>query len=372
MRSEAFRGVVLACVLASGGCDQKKEPGPVERPAAPVLVAAATVEDAPVYLDEIGRCTARELVTLHPQVSGRITQIHFVDGADVKVGELLFTIDPRPFQAQFAAAEAALAQAKAALDLARVDFSRVSGLLEKKAAAQQEFDAAKNSIAVSEGRVQQNQAAVETARLNLEYCTLRSPIEGRTGRRLVDSGNTVTANETALLVIQRLDPIYADFNVTERDLSAVQKAFAKGPPQAEVRIPGDSGAPRVGEITFVDTAVQEGTGTVMLRATVANGDRHLWPGRFVKVRLVLDVLKGAVLVPGRAVQMSAKGPYVYVVTSDSTAEIRPVTQGQRHDDRVVISSGLKPGERVITVGSMAVMPGGKVQVQTPPAPEPGR
>jgi len=321
----------------------------------------------PVYLDEVGRCMARELVTLQPQISGRITQIPFVDGADLKAGDLLFSIDPRPFQAQLAAAEAALSQAKAAHELAKVEFSRITGLVEKKAAAQQEYDTGKNAVAVSAARIQENQAAVETARLNLEYTSLRSPIEGRAGRRLVDVGNTVTANSTALLVIQRLDPIYADFNVTEHNLSAVQKSLARGPLQAEVRIPDESGPPRTGEVTFVDNAVQDGTGTVLLRATIANAERRLWPGRFVKVRLILDTLKGAVLVSAAATQMSAKGPYVYVVTDDSKAEFRPVQMGQRQGDRVVLTTGVKPGERVVTVGHVAIMPGGKARVDAPQA-----
>lgn len=369
MNARAGRRVLLACALALAGCDaKKKEQGPpTGPPPAAVHVAVAAAGDVPVYLEEIGRSAAREVVTLRPQVSGRITKIHVADGADVKAGEILVTIDARPFQAELAAAEAALAQAKAALDLARVDSTRVAGLLEKKAAAQQEVDTAKNAVAVSEARVQQGQAAVETARLNLEYATLRSPIDGRAGRRLVDAGNIVTANDTVLLVVQRMDPIYVDFSVSERELPAVRKSLAKAPPRVEVRIPDDPAPPRAGELTFVDNAVQEGTGTVQLRATIANPEHGLWPGLFVKVRVILDTLKGAVLVPGAVVQMSARGPFVYVVNAESTAEIRPVTIGQRHDDRVVIVSGLKPGERVISVGSMMVMPGSKVKVEEPPA-----
>jgi len=368
MRSPVSRLILLSLLAAAAGCERKQQEAPAfERPPAPVLVASAVAKDAPVYLDEVGRCSAREVVTLQPQVSGRITHIHFADGADVKAGDLLFAIDPRPFQAQLAAAVAALAQSKAALDLANVELTRVTGLVEKKAAAQQELDSARNNVAVSEARVQQNQAAVETARLNLEYATLRAPIEGRTGRRLVDVGNIVNANETNLVVIQRLDPIYADFAVTERDLSAVQKSLAKGPLRADVRIPDEPGPARSGDVTFVDNAVQEGTGTVMLRATIANADRGLWPGRFVKVRLILDMLKGSVVVPAEAVQISAKGPFVYVVTEDGKAEFRPVTLGQKQDDGVVIASGLRVGERVVTVGHVGIMPGGKVRVDTPQA-----
>jgi multidrug efflux system membrane fusion protein len=331
------------------------------------VAGVASAADVPVYLDEIGRCVAREMVTLQPQVTGRITRIHFTDGADVKAGDLLFTIDPRPFQAQLAAAEAALAQAKATLDLAKVESTRVAGLLERKAAAQQEVDAARNAVAVGEARVLQNQALVETARLDVEYTSVRSPIEGRAGRRLVDVGNTVTENATTLLTIQRLDPIYVDFTVVEKDLGAVQKSLTRGAPRVEVRLPDEPGPPLAGELTFVDSGVQEGTGTVMLRATLPNADRRLWPGRFVKARLVLDVLKGAVLVPVVATQRSAKGTFVYVLTAEGTAEFRPVTLGQRHDDQVVIASGLRAGERVVTAGHIGIMPGGKVKVQEPPA-----
>jgi multidrug efflux system membrane fusion protein len=373
MTSPLSRRILLACLLASAGCTEGNESSAqsgFERPPAAVIVATAAAVDVPVYLDEVGRCVAREQVTLQPQVSGRITEIHFADGADLKAGDLLFTIDPRPFRAELAAAEAALAQSKAALELARVELTRVAGLVEKKAAAQQELDTGRNAVTVSEARVQQNQAAVETARLNLEYTSLKSPIAGKAGRRLVDAGNTVKANETALLVIQRMDPIYADFNVAERDLSAVQQSLAKAPPRAEVRIPDEPGAPRAGEVTFVDNAVQEGTGTVQLRATIANADRRLWPGRFVKVRLILDTLKGAVLVPSVAPQVSANGAFVYVVSDDSTAEFRPVTLGQRQGDRIVIASGLKAGERVVTQGHIGIMPGGKVRVAEPAAPQP--
>jgi len=355
-------------LLAAAGCKPAgAPPAAFTPPPAAVVVAPATASDVPFYQEEIGRCVARESVMLQPQVSGRIVQIHFTDGADVKPGELLFSIDARPFQAQVASAEANLAQSRAERDLTKLEQVRATGLLEKKAISQQEVDTARNAVDVAEAKVRQHQAALETARLNLEYCTLRSPIEGRTGHRLADVGNTVTANTTALLVIQRLDPIYADFSVTEARLAGVQQSMTGKTVQAEVRIPDDAGAPRVGELTFVDNAVQEGTGTVKLRATVANGDRRLWPGRFVKVRLILDVIKGAVLVPAEAPQISAKGPYVYVVKDDMTADMRPVKLGQKQGNQVVVTEGVKAGERVVTQGHMGVFPGGKVRIDEPKA-----
>jgi multidrug efflux system membrane fusion protein len=344
------------------GC-AKKDPTTFERPPAPVSVATAVAQDVPVYLDEIGKCVAREMVSIQPQVSGRITEIHFSDGADLKAGDPLFTIDPRPYQARLDAAEATLVQAKAALELAKISFARVETLIGTKAISQQDYDTKKNAVDVADGLVKQSQAAVETARLNLEYCSILSPIDGRAGQRLVDIGNVVDANTGSLLTIQRLDPIYADFTVTENDLSAVQRNMAQGTLKVEVRLPDQPDRPAIGELTFLDNAVQDATGTVKLRATIPNGNHHFWPGRFVNVRLILRTLPNAVLVPAAAPQTSAQGPYVYVVKDDSTAELRPVKLGQRQSDLVVIEDGLKSGERVIVTGQLAVTPGGKVRVE---------
>ena len=350
---------VTAVVLA--GC-AKNAPPAFERPPAPVTVASAVSQNVPYYLDEVGRCVAREVVSVQPEVSGRITEIHFTDGADLKKGDALFTIDPRPFQAQLNLAEANLAQSRAALDLAKIQYARVEDLVESRAIARQDYDTRKNAVDVSEAQVKQNEAAVDSARLNLEYTAIRSPIDGRAGHRLVDVGNVVTANSSTLLNIERLDPIYADFTVTENDFSAVQLHTTKGSLKVEVRLPDEPDKPFVGELTFLDNAVQTASGTVLLRATVPNGAHRLWPGRFVNVRLILAMKPGAVLVPASTPQDSAKGPFVYVVKDDSTAEARPVKLGQRHGDLVVVEEGLKPGERVILNGQIAVTPGGKVRV----------
>jgi multidrug efflux system membrane fusion protein len=182
----------------------------------------------------------------------------------------------------------------------------------------------------------------------------------------VDVGNVVKENETVLLVIQRLDPIYADFSLAENDLSAVQRHMARHTLRVEARLPDEPDKPRQGKLTFLDNSVHDGTGTVKLRATIANGDRRFWPGRFVKVRLILDVLRRAVMVPADAPQMSANGSYVYVVKPDSTAELRAVTVGQRQNDLVVIDRGLAPDERVVVRGHLRVTPGGKVRIESPP------
>ena len=281
------------------------------------------------------------------------------------VGQVLFTIDPRPFQAQLNLAEANLGQAKAALELAKINFDRVASVTDQRAVSRQDHDAKKNAVQVAEAQLKQNEAALDSARLNLDYCTIRSPINGRTGQRLVDLGNVVTANSGSLLVIQRLDPIYADFTITENDLTVVQRNMARGTLKVEARLSDEPEKPRDGKLTFLDNSVQDGTGTVKLRATITNDDRRFWPGRFANIRLILGMQQNAVLISAEAPQMSAKGPFVYVVKPDSTAELRPVTVGQRQGDLVVVNKGISSGERVVVTGQLGVTPGGKVRIAEP-------
>ena len=353
--------------MAAAGCNRAnpQSAGPPLPPPPLVSVAKAQAQDVPVYLDEIGKSYASESVTVTPQVGGRITERQFQDGADLTKGQLLFVIDPRPYQAQLDSAKGALAQAKAALELAKVEFARSSELFNSKVIAKQDYDTKRSTVEADQAQVESAEGALETAQLNLEYCYIHSPIQGRAGARLVDVGNVVQANTTGLLLIQRLDPIYADFTITERDLPNVQKEMTRGTLKTFVRLPSDpeehvSG----GKLTFLDNTVQNGTGTVFLRATISNPDHHFWPGQFVNVRLVLATQKGAVLIPNQATQISQKGPFVYVVKPDNTADLRLVTLGQRQGDNIVVSQGVAPGENVIVAGQMTVAPNGKVRVDT--------
>jgi multidrug efflux system membrane fusion protein len=363
-----------------------------DRPPAPVTVATAVAQDVPVYLDQIGKCVAREVVEIRPQVSGRIMNIHFADGADLKKDDLLFTIDPRPFQASLhqaeanlakdialkRQAEAALARDKAQAKLGEAQARRYAQLNRQGVVSNEQSDqmqtnaeALNATVAADEATVRNaeeaikaDEASIENAKLQLSYCFIRSPIDGRAGQRLVDVGNLAApAAGTPLLVIQRLDPIYADFTISQNDLSAVQRNMSQSALKAEVRLPGEADKPVVGNLTFVDNEVKGTTGTVNLRATITNGDRRFWPGRFVNVRLVLSALRGAILLPATAPQMSAKGQFVYVVKGDSTAEMRPVTVGQRQGEMVVIEKGITAGEKVVVNGQLGVTPGGKVLVE---------
>jgi len=368
MKCSAKIGLIaaLACLLTLSGCAKKstEAAGPPPQFAPLVTVTRASAHDVPVYLEEIGRSGAFETVTVTPQISGRITERHFEDGAELKKNQLLFTIDPRPYQAQLDSTQAQLAQSKAALDLANTQLKMYASIADTRAVSQIDLETRKNTVAVDQAQVQSAEAAVENAKLNLEYCFIHSPIDGRAGMRLVDVGNVVQTNTTGLLVIQRLDPIYADFTITEGDLPEVQRELARGILQARVRLPTDPpDRARQGKLTFVDNAVQNATGTVNLRATVPNADHHFWPGQFVNVTLVLATTKGAVLIPNQATQISQQGPYVYVVKPDGTAEMRQVTLGQRQGDAVVVTKGVSDGENVVVTGQLTVMPGIKVRVQ---------
>src|SRR5258708_7349670 len=359
--------VALLSLLTLAACSKNnvQAAGPAGLPAPLVTVVQASAQDVPRYLDEIGKNTAYESVNVTPQVGGRILERHFQDGEKLKKGQLLFVIDPRPYKAQLDSAQASLAQAKAALDLAKIQFSRDQEIIATRAISKQDYDTKKNTVDVDQAQVEAAEATLETAKLNLEYCYIHSPINGRAGARLVDVGNVVQANTSSLLSIQRLEPIYANFTITERDLPDVQKQMARGGLKAQVRLPTEEeSAARIGRVEFLDNTVQNGSGTVNLRATVNNPDRHFWPGQFVNVKLVLTTEKGAVLIPNQATQISQKGPFVYVVKPDNTADLRLVTLGQRQGENVVITQGVAAGESVIVAGQMTVAPNGKVHVDT--------
>jgi multidrug efflux system membrane fusion protein len=404
--SALFSVVVLA--LSITGCANKAQQS-FERPPSPVQVSVAVSQDVPTYLDAIGKTVAREVVSIQPQVSGRITKIHFTDGANVRKGDMLFTIDTRPFEASLRQAQASLskdgalkkqAEANLAKEVAQAKWGyaqveRYRTLVEHGVVPREQYEelranyeslranveAAKANVRSADESIKVDAAAVESAKVQLSYCYIRSPIDGRAGQRLVDLGNVVnpggsnnnnagTGNENspssnALLVIERLDPIYADFTISQGSLTAVQQQMRAGALKAEVRLPDTGGEMVAGQLTFLDNSVQNATGQVTLRATVPNSDHRFWPGRFVNIRLVLNTIHSAVLVPASAPQMSANGSFVYVVKPDSTADQRQVTLGQRQGDLVVVETGVEAGERVVINGQLGVTPGGKVLIEQP-------
>jgi membrane fusion protein, multidrug efflux system len=332
-----------------------------QRPPALVTVTPALVRDVPVYLDEIGTTQASAVVNIQSQVTGPILQRRFQDGQDLVKGTVLFEIDPRPFQDIIKQTQANLEQARAQLELAQADYDRVMRALPKGAVSPEDVSLKEGALNAAKAAVQVTQALLDTAQLNLSYCTIASPIDGRAGRRLVDAGNLVKANDATLVTIQTLAPLYADFTITERDLPRVRELLAKGRMQAQVMIPERPQDARQGELTFLDTQVQPNAGRIMMRATLPNQDRIFWPGQFVNVRLILEEIPRAVLIPYACVQIAQQGPYVYVV-SNGTARMQPVTLGQHQGNLVVITRGVAAGDSVVETGQLAVTPGGPVRV----------
>src|SRR5438552_16401491 len=327
-------------------------------PVRPVLVAKVISKDVPLYLDEIGTCAAYETVQVQAQVSGQIIARHFQDGADVKKGDLLFTIDPRPYQA-------ALQQAQAQAALDQVTRKRQTELRARNVTAPQDFDTAQANARKSE-------AAAAAAQVNVDFCYIKSPINGRAGLRLVDVGNIVSGNTgsgAVLLTIQGLDPIYTDFTVAETDLALVRKYLGGPNVKVQTYSPDEKIPPRVGDLYFIDTSVQPGSGTVKARGVTPNPDHALWPTAFVRVRFILDTIKDARLVPSQAVQISQSGPFIFVLKLDNTVDLRPVNPGPRQDgDLLVVESGIQPGETVVVTGQLALAPGTKVDPKPYNAP----
>jgi membrane fusion protein, multidrug efflux system len=346
-------------LLRGGGGDAKKAGGPP--PPRSVEVAKVITRDVPLYLDQIGTTAAYETVQVQAQVSGQIISREFQDGADVKKGDLLFRIDPRPY-------EAVLAAAKADFALAEANLRRQTQLQSRNVTTTQELDTARATA-------QRAEAAVASAQVNLDFCTIEAPIDGKIGLRNVDVGNVVGPNSPPLVSIQGLDPIYTDFTVAEPDLPLVRRYLENPNLKVVTDAEDDNVAPREGALYFIDNAVQPGTGTVRLRAVTPNPDRALWPSQFVKARLILDVLKDATLVPSRAVQIGQNGPYVFVVKPDSTLDLRQVKPGQTQEgDFTVIEQGVQRDELVVVSGQLQLAPGAKVnakEVGAPGAPAAG-
>ena len=350
--------IILAAFVTYRILQRAGEVKAAQPAARPASVAKVITKDVPVYLDEIGTCAAYETVLVQAQVSGVIITRNFQDGSDVKKGDLLFTIDPRPYQA-------ALDQAKAQAALDQATLKRQEDLSARKVISPQDYDTAV-------ANAQKSQAATEAAQVNLDWCYIKSPINGRVGLRNVDVGNLVGPSTPPLVSILGLDPIYTDFTVSENDLPLVRKYLGGPNIKVQTYLQDGSITPRTGDLYFIDNAVQPGSGTVKARGVTPNPDRALWPSEFVRVRFILDILKDANLVPSQAVQVSQSGPFVFVVKSDNTVDLRPVKPGQRQEgDLTVIESGVKPDETVVVTGQLALSPGVKIAPQPYAAGSPG-
>lgn len=359
--------LLLAAAACSGGKKEAPPPPPVPVSAAPV--AAKTV---PVNIKAIGNVQAYSTVAVKSQVEGVITKVHFRDGQDVKAGEMLFTIDPRPFEAELRQAQANLAKDRALWENAKKEAERYATLIKQDLVSRTEYDRLATAAASQEAIVRADEAAVENARLKLDYAFIRSPLDGRVGDILVHQGNLVKANDekNVMVNINQITPIYVAFAVPEQQLATIKRAMAQRKLTVSAVIPQEDQQPQ-GVLTFVDNAVDPATGTIQLKATFSNTDRILWPGQFVTVYLTLTMQEGARVIPSPALQTGQEGPFVYVVKPDRTVEVRSVVIDRVINGETVIKEGLAPGEEVVTDGQLRLYPGAAVEVK-PAAGEGGK
>jgi multidrug efflux system membrane fusion protein len=355
--------VVAACLSAlAAGCVSKTDATAPPAMAAPVKVAKATKRTVPVSLTAIGTGEAYSTVSLKSQVNAALDAVHFTQGDFVTKGELLFSLDARPFQAAVAQAEATLAKDKAQLALDETESDRYQKLFEAGVTPKEQFDQQKSTATAQAAAVQADEAALEQSKLQLQYCSIYSPIDGRTGALGATPGNLVTAgNLPVLVVIDQVSPLYIDFAVPEQYLGEIKKFMAGGKLPVSATAYGETST-EAGFLSFVDNSVDNTTGTIKLKGTFPNPDHHLWPGQYSTVSLRLSEEEDATIVPSAAVQTGQSGDYVFVVKSDSTAEQRAVKTSRTIGTDTVIASGVAPGETVVTDGQLRLIPGIKVQV----------
>ena len=350
IKNNLFWAAASGVLVLAAGCSRAPVAKP--NPPVPVLVAQAVAKNMPVLIDPppVGHVLPILTVTIRPQIGGLISTVNFHEGQEVKKGDLLFTIDPRP-------AQAALAHDQAQLENAQIQFDREEKLFAQKLISQDEFDTSKSTRDTLT-------ATVQADKLNLEYCEIRAPIDGRTGSVQFHEGNVVKSPDDVLLTINQIHPIYVAFAVPELYLPEIKAGMRRQPMTVTASYQNLTGPPPVGELTFIDNAVDTTTGTILLKATFLNADHSLWPGQFVQVSLTLEELTNVLVVPSQAVQTSQNGQFVYVVKPDQTVAERIVTNGVTYQGGTVVQSGLNAGETVVTDGQLRLVPGVTVSVKS--------
>jgi multidrug efflux system membrane fusion protein len=374
MRKSVIGGAIVIALGLYSGYDEPAPPaaaqaGPAAAPGVPVTEGKVQLSDVPVFDSGIGSVQAYNTVTIKPRVDGQIVQVNFVEGQEVKAGDPLFQIDPRPYQATLDSAAAAKAKDEAQLVSAQLDLDRYAALVGPGWQTRQSYDQQKATVAQLQAAIKGDIAAIDAAKLNLNYCDIRSPIAGRLGARLVDIGNMVHATDTTgLVTLTQLKPIFASFTLAQDTLDAVRDAQAKG--QLVVRAYKGNGTDQLaqGKLTLIDNSIDQTTGTIHLKAAFDNLDERLWPGEFINLRVVTSTRKGVPTVPSQTVQQGPNGPYVYIIKDDSTVERREVQIAAVQDGMAVVTKGLSAGERVVVDGQYRLTEGVRVK---PSSPAPG-
>jgi multidrug efflux system membrane fusion protein len=351
-----FSLVVLFCTA----CTAKKEK-PKTKPPLPVKTVTAQQKTVPVQIKAIGTIEPFTSVAIKSQVNGQIARIHFTEGRDVEQGALLISIDPEPFQAVLSQCEAALARDQAQAKFAREQAIRYEGLVKEGIVTRDQHDLLRSNAESFAATVAADRAAIKSARIQLGYCSIRSPLSGRTGTIALQTGNLVKANDLPIVTVNRMSPIYATFSLPEKRLAEVKRAMAGGELKIEAVIPNEPGGREPGTISFLDNAVNAATGTIKLKGVFANTSRKLWPGQFTDVVMTLGQRIHAVVVPTTAIQNSQQGQFVYVVKADNTVEMRPVTSATVVGEETLIDKGVAAGEIVVIDGQLRLTPGAVVE-----------
>ncbi|MFI5395803.1 MAG: efflux RND transporter periplasmic adaptor subunit [Candidatus Binatia bacterium] len=351
----------LCSAVTVTGCNSKPRASAPE--AVPVNVAAVVQKDVPVQLRAIGNVEAYSTVTLKSHVDGQLAQINFQEGQEVREDDLLFVIDPRPFQAALQQAEANLAKNRAEANNAQVQAERYKRLLANNFVSKDQYDQVRTQAESLEAAVKADQAAVENMNLQLQYCYIHAPITGRVGQFLLHVGNMVKNLDTTLATINRIRPVYVDFAVPEQQLPEIRSSAAPHQLKVQAFLGADGAHPSTGHLSFIDNAVDTKTGTVLLKGTFPNEDEMLWPGQFVTVALTLRTDPNALLVPHAAIQTGQEGQYVFVVGQDLMVQVRPVVTGISMDDDVVVNKGLQSGENVVIRGQVRLAAGSRVEIK---------
>ncbi|OGP74646.1 MAG: hypothetical protein A2Y80_09480 [Deltaproteobacteria bacterium RBG_13_58_19] len=354
---------LLVCLVCWSACSGgKSEPKPLT---VPVSVGEVIQKTVPVQLKAIGNVEAYSTVGIKSRLAGQLLQVDFKEGQDVKKGDLLFVIDPRPYEAALKQAEANLARDTALFQKAERDAVRYADLVQRDFVSRQEYDQMRANADSLKATVQANRVAVENARLNLGYCYIHAPFTGRTGNVLAHQGNMIKDNaDNPMLIINQIQPIYVSFSVPENNLPVIKKFMAQGKVKVDAIIPTNPEHPEEGVLTFINNTVDQTTGTIQLKATYDNTDKRLWPGLFVNVVVKLTQEPNAILAPAPAIQSGQEGEFVWVVKPDLTVETRVVEVERSLDGDVVIKKGLQAGERVVTEGQLRLVAGAKVQIKS--------
>lgn len=355
--------IFIAALAACSGKEQQTTMNPAQM-TVPVVVGKVVKKEMPVQLHAVGAVEAVSTVMIKPQAGGLLLSIHFNEGQDVNKGDLLFTIDKRPYEAALAQAQANLAKDIAQAKTARELTARYENLVKKDYVTKEQYDQVRTSAEAFEASVDADRAAVDNAQLQLNYCEIRSPITGRTGNLMVHAGNVLKANETEMVQIHQINPVYVSFSVPEENLSDIRTYRSRG--KLTVVVTDKTGNnPVTGTLAFINNEVSADTGTIQLKGVFENQDKLLWPGEFINATLILTQRPDAIVVPAQAVESGQNGPYVYVVKADQTAEVRPVTPGDTIGQETIIEKGVQPGETVVTDGQLRLLPGAKVEFQGP-------